>query len=150
MRTGFIPDAERVFLLLFLIARVARFKYEGKDFKFRIEIPSEVIHSLKTSVTEENNGMGELQISGAIQRVIKRMGTSPPQYELFLLVKIELLGWFQLKRVVFDEMIDRLLSDGKIIRVTYVIIDPQGNPVEVSGFRLVVNPAAGGAAAGGN
>ena len=147
MRTGFIPDAERVFLLLFLIARFVRFKYEGKDFKFRIEIPSQVIHSIRTPVTDEINGIQEMQIKGAILRVIKLKGTSPPQNELFDLVKEELRGWFPLKRKVFDAMIDRLLSDGKIIRVR---LEMSTEEVEVSGFRLAGNPDAGGAAAGGN
>ena len=147
MRTGFIPDAERVFLLLFLIARFARFKYEGKDFKFRIEIPSQVIHSIRTPVTDEINGIQEMQIKSAIQRVIKLKGTSPPQNELFDLVKKELRGWFPLKMGVFDAMIDRLLSDGKIFRVR---LEMSTEEVEVSGFRLAGNPDAGGAAAGGN
>jgi hypothetical protein len=77
--TGFIPDAERVLLLLFLITRAARFEFKGKDPKFRIETPSRVIHSLKTSVTQEISGMQKQQMQGAIIRVIKRFGTSPPQ-----------------------------------------------------------------------
>ena len=79
LRTGFIPDAERMFLLLFLTSRVARFEFKGKDPKFRIETPSRVIHSLKTSVTQEITGMQKQQMQGAVIRVIKRFGTSPPQ-----------------------------------------------------------------------
>ena len=79
LRTGFIPDAERVLLLLFLITRAARFEFKGKDPKFRIETPSRVIHSLKTSVTQEITGMQKQQMQSAVMRVIKRFGTSPPQ-----------------------------------------------------------------------
>jgi len=68
-----------MFLLLFLTSRVARFEFKGKDPKFRIETPSRVIHSLKTSVTQEITGMQKQQMQGAIIRVIKRFGTSPPQ-----------------------------------------------------------------------
>jgi hypothetical protein len=74
-----MSDAERMFLLLFLTSRVARFEFKGKDPKFRIETPSRVIHSLKTSVTQEITGMQKQQMQGAVIRVIKRFGTSPPQ-----------------------------------------------------------------------
>jgi hypothetical protein len=118
-----MSDAERMFLLLFLTSRVARFEFKGKDPKFRIETPSRVIHSLKTSVTQEITGMQKQQMQGAVIRVIKRFGTSPPQnvrirdaeklpgirqrkahsnyfQELFREVKAELLRWCPLTKNV--------------------------------------------------
>jgi hypothetical protein len=74
-----MPHTAGMRFVLFLIARVVRFEFKGRDPKFRIETPSRVIHSLKTSVTQEISGMQKQQMQGAVIRVIKRFGTSPPQ-----------------------------------------------------------------------
>jgi len=118
----------------------SKFEFKGKDPKFRIETPSRVIHSLKTSVTQEISGMQKQQMQGAIIRVIKRFGTSPPQNELFREVKAELLRWCPLTKNAFQDNVETLLTEGKIIRA-----DADAGTLRIAGG----NTAAGGAAAGG-